>query len=564
MKLRFVAPLLTLSGIVYPAHALALWQTNGVPLSTATNHQEWPAITTDGAGGAIVAWSDKRSGIFDVYVQRVNAMGVVQWTPNGVALCTANNAQINVTIVSDDAAGAIVTWQDYRSGTNHNIYAQHVNAAGLVQWVPNGIALCTAPNDQRYPVPATDGAGGAIVAWDDLRNGDLDIYAQRINAAGVVQWMGDGVELCTQPFIQYLPAILSDSAGGAFVTWPDFRNGTDYDIYGQRVDALGSVLWADDGVPICAAAQNSAGQTMAPDDAGGAIVTWEDLRNGPDWDVFAQRIDAAGNVMWTADGEPISLALDDQFAPTIASDGAGGAIVTWEDLRAPFTGRDIYAQRINSLGAVQWTTDGVPLCVIRGVQTTPKIAPDGSNGAIVTWWDIRSNIDYDIYVQRVNASGTALWTTHGVALCVEDENQISPKIVSDGGAGAIVTWHDERSITSYDVYAQRIGPNGLVPTPVGDTPSFAGVSLSANFPNPFSDQTSMDLDLSADATVEVDVHDVAGRLVRRVRSLHASAGLHRMSFDGRDGAGRPLASGVYFYSVHAGGETRTRKLIISR
>ena len=509
MKLRFVAPLLTLSAIVYPAHALALWQTNGVPLSTATNHQEWPAITTDGAAGAIVAWSDKRSGNFDVYVRRVNALGVVQWTPNGVPLCAVTGDQINVTIVSDGAGGAIVAWQDYRSSTNYNIYVQHVNASGLVQWAPNGIALCTADNDQRYPVPATDGAGGAIVAWDDARDSaEFDIYAQRINAAGVIQWMDDGVELCTQPFIQYLPAILSDGAGGAIVTWPDFRSSTDYDIYGQRVDGSGSTLWADDGVPICAALNNSAGQTMAPDGAGGAIVTWEDFRYGVDWDVFAQRIDAAGNV--------------------------------------------------------QWTMDGVPLCVIRGVQTTPTIVPDGSNGAIVTWWDIRSNIDYDIYVQRVNASGTALWTPHGVALCTADENQISPKIVSDGGAGAIVTWHDERSITSYDVYAQRIGPNGFVPTSVGDTPSFAGVSLSANFPNPFSDETSMELDLSVDASVEVEVHDVAGRLVRRVRSLHASAGLHRMSFDGRDGAGRPLASGVYFYSVHAGGETRTRKLIISR
>jgi hypothetical protein len=554
-----------LSALVYPTRALALWPPNGVPLCTAVNAQEWPAITTDGAAGAIVAWYDRRVGTnFDIYVQRVNAAGAVQWAPNGVALCVAAHDQLNPTIVSDGAGGAIVTWWDYRSNTNYDIYAQRINASGVVLWAPDGVALCTARNDQMYPVPETDGAGGAIVVWHDARDAPFDIYAQRVNAAGALQWMTDGVPLCVQPFYQYLPAILTDGAGGAFVTWEDFRNGTDYDIYEQRVNASGTALWTSNGVPICAAAFDQAGQTMAPDGAGGTIVTWEDFRNGTDWDVYAQGVDAAGNTLWTGDGVAISVATDGQFAPTIASDGSGGAIITWEDLRNPLTGRDIYAQRINATGNVQWTSDGVPLCVIRGVQTTPTIVPDGSNGAILTWWDLRSNIDYDIFVQRVNASGTALWTTNGVPLCIADENQISPKIVSDGGSGAIVTWHDLRSIVNYDIYAQRIGPDGLIPTSVGDTPPFAGVSLSANSPNPFSDQTSMVLDLSAGATVEVDVYDVAGRLVRRIASSRVGAGLHRMSFDGRDDAGRPLASGVYFYSVHAGGETRTRKLVISR
>jgi hypothetical protein len=43
-----------------------------------------------------------------------------------------------------------------------------------------------------------------------------------------------------------------------------------------------------------------------------------------------------------------------------------------------------------------------------------------------------------------------------------------------------------------------------------------------------------------------------------------TSGIQRVSFDGCDDAGRPLASGVYFYTVRAGGETTTRKVIISR
>ena len=68
-----------------------------------------PAITSDGAGGAIVTWHDTRSGgTTDIYAQRVNASGAIQWTADGVALCTARGNQDYVWITIDGAGGAIV------------------------------------------------------------------------------------------------------------------------------------------------------------------------------------------------------------------------------------------------------------------------------------------------------------------------------------------------------------------------------------------------------------------------------------------------------------------------
>ncbi len=55
------------------------------------------------------------------------------------------------TIVSDGAGGAIVTWKDHRSGTSYDIYAQRISAGGTVQWTANGVALCTATGDQSVP-----------------------------------------------------------------------------------------------------------------------------------------------------------------------------------------------------------------------------------------------------------------------------------------------------------------------------------------------------------------------------------------------------------------------------
>src|SRR5512140_3012222 len=75
------------------------------------------------------------------------------------AICTAVGDQVSPAIVSDGAGGAIIAWQDSRSGTS-DIYAQKIDAAGTVQWAANGVAICTAANDQLYQSIVSDGAGG--------------------------------------------------------------------------------------------------------------------------------------------------------------------------------------------------------------------------------------------------------------------------------------------------------------------------------------------------------------------------------------------------------------------
>src|SRR5258707_744344 len=117
-------------------------------------------------------------------------------------------------MVSDDSGGAIITWQDYRSGTNLDIYAQRINGAGVLQWTTNGVSISTAVDDQSIPTIATDGAGGAIITWIDNRSlVNKDIYAQHINSAGDVLWTGDGVAISTADHDQYYPVIVGDNSG---------------------------------------------------------------------------------------------------------------------------------------------------------------------------------------------------------------------------------------------------------------------------------------------------------------------------------------------------------------
>jgi hypothetical protein len=51
-------------------------------------------------------------------------------------------------MVSDEAGGAIIAWEDFCSGTNNDIYSQRINASGTVRWTANGVPISAARNYQ--------------------------------------------------------------------------------------------------------------------------------------------------------------------------------------------------------------------------------------------------------------------------------------------------------------------------------------------------------------------------------------------------------------------------------
>jgi hypothetical protein len=441
------------------ASGIVQWTVNGVAVCTAAGSQSYPRVGSDGSGGAIVTWQDYRGGSSDVYVQGLDGSGACLWTADGVPLCTAGNAQAYPTVASDGSGGAIVTWQDYRNGTN-DIYAGRVNASGTAVWTADGVALCVAADAQTSPQLKADGSGGAVVAWRDNRSGNNDIYAQRVNASGEIQWAVDGVAVCAAANMQYAPQLIPNGSGGAFVTWQDYRGGTYPDVYAQELSASGGAQWTADGVAVCAAQYSQVLPVIAPDGSGGMTIAWQDRRAGGYGEIYAQRMSAGGTAQWTADGVGICTAPNTQANPVMTTDDSGGAIVAWQDLRSG-TNYDIYAQLLDADGVAQWTADGIMVCAAVHDQTIPRITSDGSGGAIITWQDNRGGTYGDIYAQRVNAAGIPQWTAGGVAVCTAGEEQASPDIISDGTGGAIVTWQDYRSGSSNDIYAQRLSAGGV-------------------------------------------------------------------------------------------------------
>jgi hypothetical protein len=384
-----------------------LWTEDGVPVCTMTGEQEYPYITTDGAGGAIIAWHDRRSGLYrDIYAQRLDANGSRLWLLSGVTICSATNDQWYPRITSDGSGGAIMAWRDYRDGEfDANIYTQRIDASGTTLWTSQGIAVVTATGNQYLGGIASDGNGGAYMAWRDERNGvgNPDIYIQWIESGGSAGFTADGYALCDDLDYQSRPAILNNGYNSVIAIWRDARGGV-YSLYGSLV-YQNSIYWGDNGVEVCSLESDSPDyQVVVPDGEGGAIVTWQDGRNGND-DIYAQRVDAGGNTLWTEDGVIVCDAILNQRFPMAVEDGDGGAIIGWYDYRKNVLS-EIFLQRLNSAGNTLWADDGVRIPGVIITQYYPMIASDGAGGAIVTWCDIPGDInDLDLFAQRVERNG---------------------------------------------------------------------------------------------------------------------------------------------------------------
>lgn len=411
------------------------------------------------------------------------------WVADGVSL-SPNASNYKPVIVTDGVGGTIVAWY---GGSGSDIFARRVLADGTTAagWPsPSPLVVCGATGLQEQPVLVPDQASGALCFWQDARNGsDYDIYAQHINALGQVvstassNWIADGIPISAATGNQYLPMAVSDDAGGAIVVWQDGRHGAgNYDIYAQRVDGDGNLLWAPAGVPVCLAVNNQINPTIAADGAGGAYIAWQDYRKGTEYDIYVQHLTANGTIYadprWTTDGVGVCLATNSQFYPVLAGDGAGGVFVAWQDFR---TGTDnhIFSQHLSAQGAVAtgWPANGTPVCQAQFSQYYPVVSGDGGTGVFLAWQDYRDGATNHIYAQHLTAGNTG-WVANGVAISTAINGQFAPQIASDRGGGAFITWYDSRNGSTNDIYMHEVSGTGVL-NPNWDKDGL-GVCLATN------------------------------------------------------------------------------------
>lgn len=495
------------------------WSANGVAVCTEP-HTQGPHAVVPYSGGAVVYWQDSRSGEDDIYGQRMSDLGLPLWTFNGVPVATGPDQQVSPVVVPDDASpsfttpGQIVLWRRGVSGdAGWFLNVQRVGSGGALLWSggTSGVPLLPASTVLNGVVLASDGISssvfgprGAVAAWYQhaVSSTVIEVRARRVSYAGVPQWAAGGVSLCALPGIKTDLAIAAVGGGNTMVAWVDGRD-TDANLYAQKLDMNGVPQWLANGVPVCRAATMQGSTCAVSDGVGGAIVAWADSRTGAS-QVYAQRLDGGGQVLWALDGVTVGPSPSSQYQPELVADGAGGAIVVWGD---SLPGGDLYAQRLDPNGSRLWPAPGVRLTTGARRNSFISAVGDGAFGVLAAWSDYRTQVN-DIYATRLT-----------------------------GGAGFLD-----------------------VPQPMAG----AGLALAPPAPNPARGETAVRYSLPHAASASVALYDVTGRRVRLLFDGDAAAGEHVLPVPVADDAGRRLPAGVYLVRMECEGRAVGRRLVVLR
>ena len=190
-----------------------------------------------------------------------------------------------------------------------------------------------------------------------------------------------------------------------------------------------------------------------------------------------------------------------------------------------------------------------------GAYYTTRLATDPA-GTVSATGTLQAGTDF---YKRFFGGPRNRWGDYsGIALCPAGESDFwvfneyaGPRgNAGNGSQGA----EDGRWFTKIGVFRVK------APTAAGDTP--AATRLAQNVPNPFNPSTSIAFTLSSREHVTVAIYDASGALVRTLLDEVRPAGDHDVQWDGRDGRGHVMSSGVYFYRMTAGGSTESKKMTL--
>jgi hypothetical protein len=260
-----------------------------------------------------------------------------------------------------------------------------------------------------------------------------------------------------------VPHIASTSDGGCYVSWWDNTSGH-YCMYMQRLNAAGEVMWAPNGMLISNHLQDTwlTDYTLTVDTTDCAILAINDLRAGGDWDIYAYRINPAGDFLWGADGLTISNdAFSDAF-PQAKVTSAGNIVFAWNDISAAGV---IRMRKVDLNGNDLWTPSIKVITSTNGV-AYPRLAETNDDGIIMQLLVHQGplyNNPYYIYAHKYDASGNDLWGSAGVLINNTTTVEIYryPDIVSDMAGGALQFWYDARGNVNH-AYGQHILAAGTV------------------------------------------------------------------------------------------------------
>jgi hypothetical protein len=450
---------------------------------------------------------------------------------------------------------------------------------------------------------AVDGAGNILIAGAfegtiELGGGPLtsagndDIFVAKYDPSGAHVWsrrFGDTGYDGGGP-------IAADHAGNVLVTG-SFEGSVDFgggplvtsgavDIFFAKYDPNGSHVWSrsvggihsEGGGAITTDGSDNviaSGYFRGTADFGGRPMT-----SAGEGDVFLVKYDPNGTHVWSRalggpsidEGKGIAVADAGDILLTGffrgAVDFGGGALAADSIFGDVFLAR--YA---GSSGAHVWSKS------FGGAssQTGRAVAVDGDDNVLITG-DFQGSVDFgggaltspsnaDIFLAKYDGNGVHQWSQQFGSVSFPD---FGASVAADDNEDVLITGRFNGTAdfgggpftaTGTDGYLAKYA--GVTAVGISDTPLPDRTALGSH-PNPFTSSTLIEFFLPRDESVKLLIYDAKGRHVRTLLESRMNAGWHFEEWNGRDGRGRQVATGVYFYRLVVGSSVQAKKTVLVR
>ena len=411
------------------------WGTPGLIENINNGDAQYPQIAINDSGDAMAVWQQSDGTRDNIWASRYTAG--IGW---GATIKIENDDEGDARypqVAVDDAGNAVAVWQQSDGTLTNIMYNRYVVGSGwslIGQPVDNDDTGSTAD-----PQVAVDSSGNAIAVWRQRGIAYRDIFASRY-AVGTGWSTPELVDIQDEGYAED-PQVAMNGAGNAVAVWHQKEdNNTE-----ASANIWASYYTVGPGWSTAELIETTTGQANYPkvaiDNAGNALAVWQQS-DGANRHIWANRY--AAGTGWAV-AELIETEPDeDAIAPQIAMNGAGDALVVWEqNSSSPYW--DAWANHY-TVGAGWGTAELIESN--NSVLGTSEIAIDGAGNGLAVWTQLAGG-GGNIWANRYTTSMG--W---GTAETIASDGGSHPEIAIDGKGNALAVWFQSDG-TRDNIWANR-------------------------------------------------------------------------------------------------------------
>ncbi len=515
-----------------------LWTDEGKVVESSSDEVYDYSVRTDNSGNTFIAYVDKEpeiTGNYKVVLKKISPAGEEEFDKDEVSLNKSRIKKSMTEVIPDDEGGAYLFWLEVVD-EKVILFGQHVNAEGKENWGRKPIEISNRIHNVLNFTVAKTGWGDLYVAWQ-IQSSDRVIYHQLINEKGKVLWYPGGRLAANLKGNDVNPqAVYTDSA--IVLSWTnDYKR--QKEIVVQKFDRRGRIMWNRGGVKAVAVKSQQFGQHIISDGAGGVILAWVDSRTDSTYaDIYAQRIDKNGNLIWNPSGleAAVNYNTPKSYLSLLSSDG--GAIIIFKNRRNGFN--KIYAQKIFSSGSL--------------ISQMSRLSAQVENDSVEISWSVSNERSADVYdIQRAVESDTSgiYWKTVYTFRSSVDTSIKNYSYMDQPDTSGTLYYRVEQTDAAGDIQPSDIARVNYF----GEN---SDIMVMQNNPNPFSDSTDISFYLPSADRVTIEFYDSHVNMISQIDDKRYPSGENHIMFSAQG-----LKPGIYFYRFKCEDYVEVKKMVIT-